>query len=122
MTTAALVEILKQNVCSSQELKESFHNESKKVLIKLAEKLGLKKNEYEIRSSMGNKRISGVIVLHTDKLYIQIFQSLNDNMMRYRACNGRKDCSGDAINYIHVQKMLDDDFVANLMTLKWTVV
>jgi len=117
MTTASLVKILKQDVSYDEELKNSFHKESKKVLKKLADKLGLKKGEYDILSNKGGIAGSGEISLHTDKLYIQIWQGFNHNEMLYRTCKSRKDYTGGTNQYIHVQKLLDDEFVNRLLSL-----
>lgn len=77
--------------------KETFHKEGKKFLKSLAEMLGLKKGEFDLRSNMGGIAVSGEVTLHSDKLYVQLFESCVGNKgisILYRSCKGRKDYAG----------------------------
>lgn len=72
-------------------MKEQFHRKNKKLLKNLAQKLGMVKGDYEIRSNKGGNSVMGEVILHHKKLYIQIFSPYG---VMYRNCEGLKDYEG----------------------------
>ncbi len=80
-------------------LKKKFHSTAKKFLKELAKQIGLKPEDYDLRSNMGGIAVSGEITLHSDKLYIQICQGCGVGNVMYRSCKGRKDYSGGCNNW-----------------------
>ena len=78
--------------------KKRFHRDAKTLLRRVVKVLGLRPAEYELRSNEGGVAVSGEIILHTERLYVQISQAwgLNLPLVMYRACNGRDDYTGRA--------------------------
>lgn len=91
--------------------KEAFHKEGKKFLKDLAEMLGLKKGEFDLRSNMGGVAVSGEVTLHSDKLYVQLFESCVGHKgieVLYRSCKGRKDYAGGQNNMVSMERLTDN--------------
>lgn len=91
--------------------KVGFHREGKRMARFIAKKLGLKKGEFDIRSNLGGVAVSGEVVLHGDKIYVQLFQSCfgPERGFLYRKCNGRKDYVGLTNRYMKWEELLDFD-------------
>lgn len=49
-----------------------FHREGRRVLREVAKRLGLAPGSFTIRSNMGGVAVCGEVVLHSDKLYINL--------------------------------------------------
>ena len=92
-------------------LKKAFHREGKKVLRKLAALMGLKKGEYDVRSNMGGIAVSGEVTLHTDRLYVQIDQTIMgpQSVILMRTCDGRKDYTGGMNHFAPITALTDLD-------------
>lgn len=90
-------------------LKGAMHRAGKAFLKKLAESLGLQKNQFDIRSNMGGIAVAGEITLHAENIYIQICESHTRTGMQIliRKCKGRKDFSGGQNNYF---QFFDGDY------------
>ena len=89
-----LIEIFDRSLSYCEpELKKAFHREGKKVLRKLAALMGLKKGQFDVRSNMAGIACSGEVILHTERLYVQIDQTIMgpQSVILMRTCNGRKD-------------------------------
>ncbi len=73
-----------------------MHKAGKALLKKLAESLGLQKDDFDIRSNMGGIAVAGEITLHGENIYIQICEHFTRTGMQIliRKCKGRKDYSG----------------------------
>lgn len=118
MSVAKLDMILQCPLSYHAENKAVFHREAKRVLKQLADKLGLKPEEYDLRSNKGGIAVAGEVTLHTDTLYVQVYKSLfSKNDVMFRRCNGRKDYTGEANNFTHVTRLLDADFIRQLKAL-----
>lgn len=101
--------------------KDTFHNAGKRQLRKLAELVGLSAKDYEVRSCYGGPAVAGEVILHTDKFYIQLFDScLGDEGIRilYRDCKGRTDYTGGQNRYERLQNLLSNDFVNKLKAMQ----
>lgn len=72
-------------------LKATLHKEGKRFLSDVAKELELDKSEFEIRSNLAGIAVSGEVMLHTDRLYIQIAESGMSQGIQilYRTCNGQ---------------------------------
>lgn len=70
--------------------KEKFHSVGRAFLRKLAKHLDI---QADVRSCKGGPAVGGEVILHSDKLYIQLSA---DSELRalIRSCNGRKDYVG----------------------------
>lgn len=79
------------------KLKSEFHRIGKKELKAVADALGLKPGEYEIRSNKGGIAVSGEVTLHGEWIYVQVSESVFSGRhmeVLYRTCEGRKDYTG----------------------------
>lgn len=96
-------------VCYKPAEKKEFHRLAKRQLKKLADDMGWKKGEYDLRSNMGGIAVSGEITLHHEDLYIQASQSMagSDKGLMIRTCEGRKDYTGGRNHFASLTK-LDD--------------
>jgi len=114
VNTTKLVNILSKDLSYNPQGKAEFHKEAKKVLKAVADKLGLSKGEFDLRSNVGGIAGSGEVTLHTDRLYLTLSQGVcgNSTNQMYRACNGRKDSRGGTNQWIDVSRLLDDAVIA----------
>lgn len=88
-------------------LKDTYHKKAKALLKHLAEnELGLKKDEYDLRSNKAGPASLGEVTLHTDKVYIQFGGLYNSILMR--SCKGRKDYTGGSNNFFDLPRLRDD--------------
>lgn len=105
----SLVKSMSVNLSYNQEAKDKFHRAAKKALKKIAEDIGLNKEEYDLRSNKGGIAVSGEVTLHGDKIYIQISKECMPNTeIMYRACYGRKDYCGKTNNFMSVSDLEKD--------------
>lgn len=113
---ATLQQLKNKEFSYNQSNKDQLHRAGKKALKQLAERLGLKKDEFEVRSNKGGIAVSGEVILHTDKLYIQLCDSFNGKGIRFlfRTCNGRKDYCGGQNNYASIDHFESDEFLNQL--------
>jgi len=82
-----------------QAKKEAYLKNGKAWLRLLAEKLGLTPAQYELRVNRGGIAVSGEVTLHSDTLYLQLFESCIGGRgvsVLYRSCHGRADYTGGA--------------------------
>ncbi len=79
-----------------EHAKRRFHAAAGRQLRRLAQALGLERGQFDLRSSKGGCAISGEITLHTDRIYVQVCQSVmgDENGILFRACDGRRDYVG----------------------------
>ena len=79
--------------------KIAYHNSCKVILRRVAEQLGLKKEDYDLRTNMGGPAVRGETTLHGDNIYIQIGSQFGSEVL-IRSCKGRKDYVGGTNNYV----------------------
>jgi hypothetical protein len=79
--------------------KDRFHTVYKKRLREIAEALGLSKSEYDLRSNKAGPAVLGEVILHSDRIYLQV-GGLNQNQVMYRSVKGRKDYTGGTNNWM----------------------
>lgn len=81
--------------------KRVFHSRARRQLRLLADALGLRPGDYDLRSNFGGIAVSGEVTLHTDTLYVQAAQPAtgHDTGIMFRSCAGRKDYCGGPNNF-----------------------
>lgn len=91
------------------EHKRRFHATARARLKTLASELGLPSGSYDLRSNKGGIAVSGEIILHHDRAYIQAGQLglASGHGILIRTCNGRRDFAGGANHFVTLS-MLDD--------------
>lgn len=112
----ALLKMSGMQVSCDDVNKGKFHRAAMKTLRDLASKMGLSKDQYDVRSNKGGHAVSGEITLHTDSVYVQICGSFSGNGMQvlYRTCKGRKDYSGGTNNFTALEALYSESFVEKL--------
>jgi hypothetical protein len=100
-------------VAYNPNLKAAFHRHGRTVLRALAAQLNLNAEQYDIRSNKGGIAVSGEITLHSDSIYVQIYQPAfcGRTDVLIRTCKGRKDYTGGR-NHILPATVLNDVRVA----------
>jgi len=89
--------------------KQQFHRHARARLKALAVELKFPPGSFDLRSNAGGIAVSGEITLHHDAIYIQVCQPATgwDSGIMIRSCNGRRDYTGGANNFVPL-RMLDD--------------
>lgn len=95
MRTREFVSFMKSTYLSyNEKAKQRFHEEGKKLLKRVADRMGLAKGSYNIRSNKGGIAVSGEVTLHGESIYIQLSQDSIRDRFLYRRCFGRGDYTG----------------------------
>lgn len=86
---------------SSASTKQAFHKAGKAFLRTLAKELGNGETS-KISSCLGGPAVLGEVILHSDRLYLSMFEDSPQTGVRilYRTCKGRTDCCGGANRYV----------------------
>ncbi|OJU99450.1 hypothetical protein [Nitrobacter sp. 62-23] len=81
--------------------KRRFHGRARSQLRQLAAALRLAVGSYDLRSNWGGIAVSGEVILHSDRLYVQASQPVmgHDTGILFRVCKGRKDYIGGPNNF-----------------------
>jgi hypothetical protein len=89
--------------------KASLHFAGRARLRLLAKELGLPKDSFDIRSNKGGIAVSGECILHAEKIYVQVSQSVIGRGMGIliRKCNGRKDYTGSRNHWLPLDRLND---------------
>ena len=85
--------------------KQRYKNLGRKILRYIAQEMGLKEGEYEIRWNPGGIAVSGDHTLHTTKVYLHLSDNLGSGWFYYRSCNGLRDYSGGQNQIVHWDKL-----------------
>jgi hypothetical protein len=96
--------------CAYEALqKRVFHTIARTRLKALATALGFEQGSFNLRSNLGGIAVSGEIILHYERLYVQICQPATgwDTGILIRSCQGRQDYTGGP-NHFAPLSMLDD--------------
>jgi len=95
----------------NDENKRKFHRWGKRILALVAEKMGLAPGTYDIRNNVGGVAVSGEIMLHGEKIYIQLAQSCvgSGTEFMFRSCNGRRDYTGKRNHWMKFSELLNID-------------
>ncbi|WP_189479118.1 hypothetical protein [Mesorhizobium sp.] len=91
------------------EQKRRFHTTARSRLKRLAAELALPSGSYELRSNKGGIAVSGEIILHHDRTYIQVgqFGLSSGHGVLIRTCNGRRDFTGGANHFVALSLLND---------------
>jgi len=100
----------KIDVSYKEAEKEWFLRLARCVLREIAKRLGLQKDQFDLRTNKAGIAVSGEVTLHTDKIYIQFGQScVFPPSFMYRSCKDRKDYTGGMNNWMEWDQLLDFD-------------
>lgn len=107
--TPILVTLARRGVDYDSDAKAAFHQEGRAALRRLAEALGLQRNEFQIRSKMAGVACSGEIILHAAHLYIQLDLGCMGpgREVMFRSCKGREDYVGGRNHFASVAELID---------------
>lgn len=94
--------------------KRLFHSRARSQLRRLATALGLEPGGYDLRSNHGGIAVSGEVILHADRLYVQACQPAtgHDTGILFRACKERKDYVGGPNNFASLDLLNRPDELA----------
>jgi hypothetical protein len=86
----------RKRVAYYPEQKRLFHQKARRQLQKLAAALDLGPGDYDLRSNKGGVAVSGEVVMHSDRLYVQASQPAtgSNTGILFRSCAGRRDYVG----------------------------
>lgn len=96
--------------CSYEpDRKRCFHSTARTRLRHLARELGFAGGSFDVRSCRGGVAVSGEIILHHERVYVQVCQpaTRSDTGILIRTCTGRRDNSGGRNNFEPLS-LLDD--------------
>lgn len=82
------------NAPYNYDAKEDWLRKGKAVLRRLAKDLDLPKGTYEIRVCKGGIAVAGDVILHHDRLYVNLSSFFQSDAGYARTCKGRKDYTG----------------------------
>lgn len=90
----------------------AFHRDGRRFLKALAAELNLARGSFEVRSNEGGIAVSGEVTLHSDTLYVQLYEScLRPGVdVLYRRCNGRRDYCGAANHFVALRELAAGDW------------
>ena len=95
--------------------KREFRLAARRQLRRLAAALGLAPGSYDIRNNAGGVAVSGEIILHGARVYVQVSQPAtgHDTGVLFRTCEGRKDYSGGPNNFVSLDLLNRPDELAS---------
>ena len=103
--------------------KRAFHNDGRRFLKRLAAVVGLPAGSFDVRNNRGGIAVSGEVTLHSDTLYVQLYESaVRPGVgVLYRRCRGRRDYCGEENHFADPAALQDAErmerFVRNLRIL-----
>jgi len=107
--TPLLVTLAGRGVGYDSDAKAAFHKEGRKAMMRLATALGLKRDEFELRSNMAGIAVSGEIILHAAEVYIQLDLGCMGPgyEVMFRSCEGRKDYVGGRNHFASIEELIE---------------
>lgn len=111
-----------ENFCyCDHSVKDRFHKLAKKALRWLAKELG--EQNFEVRSNKAGIACSGEITLHSDKIYIQVYQpavKAKGLEVLFRAVESNRDYVGGRNNFVSLSEVVDNTqkFINNVVSIK----
>lgn len=120
MSIQKLLTLMQSELSYNAANKKAFHAEAKKVLRQVAKKMDLSTGDFDIKSNQAGVAVSGEIHLHTDGLYITISGPIfmDKTEIMYRQCNGRKESTGGANQWVCLSRLLDDDIIRRFVQIQ----
>jgi hypothetical protein len=91
------------------DFKETFHRTARARLRALATLMGWQESSFNMRSNRAGVAVSGEVILHQDRVYIQVSQPAtgHDSGILIRRCKDRRDYTGER-NHFASLSLLDD--------------
>lgn len=107
-TVTEFINLAKDRKTYDDQKKRRFHRLGKAVMKTIVKELGLPEGTYSVRSNMGGSAVSGEIILHANRFYVQFYQTafLGDHFL-YRDCNGQDDYTGGRNMFYPYDKLED---------------
>ena len=97
-----------RGVGHDEAAKRLFHAEARKALRTLADALQLASADYELRVCAGGPAVSGEVILHSDRVYVQVALSgFGPGEALFRRVNGRRDYCGGRNHWAGVRELLE---------------
>ena len=91
----------------TETAKRNFHNRMARALRSLALEMGILA-DCDIRSCKGGPGVWGEVVLHHEKVYVQVHFAYGEPRVMYRTCEGRKDYSGGVNRFMTVEQLFSE--------------
>lgn len=109
----------KKRVAYDAEAKRLFHGNARRGLLDLAQALGYRLGNYDLRSNQGGIAVSGEVTLHADRLYVQASQPAtgNDTGILFRSCEGRRDYVGGRNHFASLDLLHEPRELARLIRM-----
>lgn len=106
-----------KSVAYNDGAKQQFHYMAHDVLYSLAQSLGYKPEQFEIRHNLAGIAVSGEAILHSDVLYVQLSQSaLGPSYgFMWRRVRGRRDYTGGPNQWAKWEELLNIPALADKM-------
>lgn len=82
--------------------KDALHTLGRKFLKELVSEVGIPAGTYDIRSNKGGMAVSGEVTLHSERLYVQLYENGNGVEILFRTVRGLQDYSGGQNNFAGV--------------------
>lgn len=101
--------------------KETLHTSGRSFLRGLAKELCIEDGAFDVRSNKGGIAVSGEVILHSDKIYVQLSESCIGSggiSVMYRNCAGRKDYCGGTNNFVDVSSLQEGAYPGFLAKCK----
>ena len=104
----ALKVLVARSFAGDDRAKSTFHAEGRRALRRLASALVLDPDEYTIRSCMGGSAVMGEVILHGEKVYVQLGQAIlgPDRSVLFRRVLGRDDYCGLVNHWASIDELL----------------
>lgn len=111
------IRLVQTDLGYNEEGKRQFHEQASGILYALADALGYKSGDFDLRHNQGGVAVSGEITLHSDTLYVQLSQSSLGPQagFMWRTCSGRKDYTGRTNQWASWDSLLDLPALAEKM-------
>ena len=96
--------------------KVHFHKEGPRLLKTIAADLGI--TDFDVGSNKGGMAVSGEVTLHSDVLYLQLFESsvgASGIRLLYRNCKGKQDFTGGRNHEVMVNSLSNSNLYARLI-------
>ena len=103
--------------------KRTFHQDGRRFLKQLAVALTLPNSSFDLRRNEAGIAVSGEVTLHSDTLYVQLYESAvcAGVSVLYRRCRGRRDYCGETNHFVAAADLVEparlERFVKELKTL-----
>lgn len=104
-------------VANDPVAKRAFHDAAYMQLRLLGNALALMRFQYNLRVDAGDITDSGQVILHSDRLYVQVSQPADgaDTGILFRTCRSRRDAAGGENHYAPLELLNQPQQLARLI-------